>query len=244
MIRPTRNAILGSMAAIRFRERADEVTGAKRAGTLRVLIVENGGLQAAGLKAQLQSLGHEVVGWVRDGREAVTSGLKLEPDLIITALRLPVMDGIEAARAILTHKLIPIILFTAYAADDLVRRAREAGVMAYLVKPVHGRQLRSTIEAALTRFGELQTVCDEVSDLREALETRKLVEQAKGVLMKSLNLSEAEAFRRIQEHRRRAGRSFKEAASAILKVEELLFRKLDVTRRLRVILDAVRPGLR
>ncbi len=113
---------------------------------LRILLVEDKCRLATRLKVQLEGLGHQLVGVAKDGREAVDSAWRLKPDLIIMEFRLPIIDGIEAARTILTHKPIPIILLTAYAAADFVRRAREAGVMAYLVTPVETRQLRSIIK--------------------------------------------------------------------------------------------------
>lgn len=209
---------------------------------LRVLIVEDRELVAAGLKAHLESLGHHVVGLAKDRREAVKSALTLQPELIIISIRTPVMNGIGVAQTILTHKAIPIIIHTPYVSADLVRRAREAGVMAYLVKPVDRRQLHSTIEVALARFEELRAIRREVSGLKEALETRKLVEQAKGVLMKWLKLSEAEAFRHMQQQSRSTRRSLKEMASTILKAEELLLRKLNVPRHLQAIGSVIREG--
>jgi response regulator NasT len=189
---------------------------------LRVLVVEDEGLVAAGLKGQLEDIGHHVVGLAKDGEEAVGLAVNLQPDLVIMDIRIPGMDGIEAARTILAQAAIPIVLLTAYADEDFVRRAGEAGAMAYLLKPVAGPHLRSTIEIALARFKELDALRRDVSDLKEALETRKLVEQAKGVLMKRLQLSEAEAFRRMQQKSRRTRSNLKEVASTILKSEELL----------------------
>lgn len=189
---------------------------------LRVLIVEDEGIVAAGLKGQLEDIGHQVVGLAKDGQEAVGLASNLHPDLIIMDIRIPGMDGIEASRRILAQTAIPIVLLTAYADEDFVRRAGEAGTMAYLLKPVGGAHLRSTIEVALARFKELDALRQEVTDLREALDTRKLVEQAKGVLMKRLQLSEAEAFRRMQQKSRRTRTNLKEVASTILKAEETL----------------------
>jgi AmiR/NasT family two-component response regulator len=189
---------------------------------LKVLAVEDEGLVAASLIAQLGDLGHEVVALARDGQEALEYASKLAPELIIMDVRIPVMDGIEATRSILGQKPVPIVLLTAYADEDLVRRAGDAGVMAYLLKPVSGDQLRSTIEVAWARFREFQALRLEVRDLKEALETRKLVEQAKGVLMRRLSLSESEAFRRMQETSRSKRVSLKELAAMILKAEDLL----------------------
>jgi response regulator NasT len=189
---------------------------------LKVLAVEDEGLVAVALTAQLGNLGHHVVGLAKDGQEAVECAARLDPDLIIMDVRIPIMDGIETARAILSRKPTPIILLTAYSDETLVRRAGEAGVMAYLVKPPEKNQLRSTIEVALARFQELHTLRQEVRDLKEALETRKLVEQAKGVLMNRLKLSEADAFRRMQQMSRSKRTGLREVAASILKAEELL----------------------
>ena len=189
---------------------------------LKILVVEDEGIVAAGLKGQLEDIGHQVVGLAKDGPEAVGLAANLQPDLIIMDIRIPGMDGIEAAQTILLKSPIPIVLLTAYADEDFVRRAGEAGTMAYLLKPVGGAQLRSTIEVALARFKELDALRQEVSDLKEALDTRKVVEQAKGVLMKRLKLSEAEAFRRMQQKSRRTRTNLREVASTILKAEEVL----------------------
>lgn len=189
---------------------------------LKVLAVEDEGLVAAALTAQLGNLGHQVVGLAKDGQEAVECASKLDPDLIIMDIRIPIMDGIETARVILGQKPIPIVLLTAYADENLARRAGEAGVMAYLVKPADKKQLSSAIEVALARFEELHALRHEVRDLKEALETRKVVEQAKGVLMNRLKLPEAEAFRRMQQASRSKRTSLREVALTILMAEELL----------------------
>lgn len=190
--------------------------------SLAVLVVEDEGLVAAGLKGQLENIGHRVVGLAKDGQEAVGLASKLRPDLIIMDIRIPGVDGIEAARAILAGEAVPIVFLTAYPDEDFVRRAGEAGAMAYLLKPVNERALRSTIEVALARFKELDALRREVIDLREALETRKLVEKAKGVLMMRLQLSEGEAFRRMQQKSRSTRTSLKAVATTILNAEDLL----------------------
>lgn len=189
---------------------------------LKVLAVEDEGLVAAALTTQLEDLGHQVVGLAKDGQEAVEYASTLEPDIVITDIRIPVRDGIETARAILGRRPVPIVLLTAYADESLIHRAGEAGVMAYLLKPADKQQLRSTIEVALARFEELHALRGEVRDLKEALETRKVVEQAKGVLMKRLRLPEAEAFRRMQQTSRSRRSSLKDVAASILRAEELL----------------------
>lgn len=189
---------------------------------LKILAVEDEGLVAAALTAHLGTLGHRVVGLAKDGQEAVECASRLDPDLIIMDVRIPIMDGIETTRAILGRKPTPIVLLTAYADESLARRAGEAGVMAYLVKPADRKQLSSTIEVALARFEELEALRREVRDLKGALETRKVVEQAKGVLMNRLKLSEGEAFRRMQQTSRNTRTGLKEVAAMILKAEALL----------------------
>ena len=196
---------------------------------LRILLVEDKWRVAQRLKVQLERLGHEVVGSVNDGEQAVGFVWRLEPDLIIMQQHLPIIDGIETAQTILAHKPIPIILLTAYAAADFVRQAREVGVMAYLVTPGETQPLGPIIKVALARFEELQAVRREVSNLKDALKTRTLVEQAKGVLMRRQKLSEPEAFRNVQQQGRRTGTSLGESAAVILRTEELLFK--DVNRR-------------
>lgn len=211
---------------------------------MRILIAERKERVAAGgLLAQLETLRHELAGLARDGREAVTLAMKLRPDLILMDIWLPIMDGIEAARTILAQAPVPIILLTPYASADLIRRAREAGIMAHLVTPVEIGPLRSTIEVALARFEELQVLSREVGDLKEAFEARRRTEQAKGVLMKSLNLSEAEAFRRLQQYSRDTRRSLPEITSTIVRAEEFLFWRLSLPRRLQAILYTIRQGL-
>lgn len=189
---------------------------------LRVLVVEDEGLVAAGVRGQLEDIGHHVVGLAKDGNEAVRLASTLQPDLIIMDIRIPGIDGIEAARAIVNREAVPIVFLTAYPDDDFVRRAGESGAMAYLLKPVNQRALGSTIQVALARFKELDALRREVVDLREALETRKLVEQAKGILMKRLQLSEAEAFRRLQHKSRSKRKSLKMVATMVLQADELL----------------------
>jgi len=189
---------------------------------LRIFTVEDEGPVADSLNAGLRALGHEVVGTAKDGLEAVESALRYNPDLLIMDIRIPGIDGIEAAREILAKRTMPIVLLTGYGDEELVRRASEAGVMAYILKPADIRQLRSAVEVAWARFVELQALTQEVTGLKEALETRKLVERAKGILMDRLKLCEAEAFRRIQEGARHRRMTMKEFAMKILEAGDLL----------------------
>lgn len=207
---------------------------------LQILVAEPQKLEAAQLKVQLERLGHQVVGVARDGEEAAALASELRPDLVIVDFRLPLMDGIEVARTILTRDAMPVILCTAYASADLVRRAREAGVMGYLVKPADRRGLQSAIESALARFSELYSVQQEVSDLQKALKARELMEQARRVLMRWSKLSEAEAFQRMEQYRRSTGTGSQTIAAGIVKADEVLLRKRILADSLQVILRTVR----
>jgi response regulator NasT len=209
---------------------------------LRILVAEHERVEAGRLKGLLRRLGHKVVGVARNGWEAVALASELQPDLVIVDVRLPVINGIEAARTILTRTAAPIILLTPSASAELVRRAREAGVMAYLVKPVDGRQLQPAIETALARFRELQSLLPEGRDLLEALKGRELMEQARRLLMRWSKIPEAEAFERIEQYRRSAGTDLQEIASRIVKADELLFRRPTLADCLRAILRRVVPA--
>lgn len=207
---------------------------------LRILVADPQRREAAHLTAQLRRLGHKVVGVARNGWEAGVLASELQPDLVIVDSQLPLLNGIEAARTILTHTAVPIILVTSYASAEFTRRAREAGVMAHLLKPVDGGQLQSAIETALARFGELQSLLQEGSDLQEALKRRELMAQARRVLMRWSKISEAEAFQRIEQYARSAGTDLQAIASRIVKADELLFRRPTLADCLRVILRTVR----
>jgi two-component system, response regulator PdtaR len=211
---------------------------------LRILLAEDKWHMAERLKVQLGGLGHEVVGLANNGQEAVWLAWRLEPDLMMIESQLAIIDGIETVHTILAHKPIPIILLTAYAAADFVRRAREVGVMAYLVTPGETGRLGPILKAALARFEELETIRREVSDLKEALEMRNQVEQAKRVLMRRQSLSEGEAFRSMQQQSLRNGTSLGESASVILRAEDLLFKDVNFVRTLESTLSAIRRALR
>ena len=210
---------------------------------LRTLVVEDKWLVARALKIQLEGLGHQVVGVARDAREAIRAALRLEPDLVIADLRLPIIDGIETARTVLAYRPVPIIVLTVYEAADLVRRAREGGVMACLVTPADRLRLGRAIEEALARFCEFELIRREASALEEALESRAVVERAKRVIMRRLAVSEGEAFRRLQQQSQMAGATLARSASNVVRAEELLFKGSGIARRLPAILAAIRRGL-
>ncbi|WP_157571760.1 response regulator [Nocardioides alkalitolerans] len=151
------------------------------------------------LAEMLDDEGFEVVGQAGDGQRAVELAEELRPDLVILDVKMPVLDGIAAAERIAAQRIAPVVILTAFSQRELVERARDAGAMAYLVKPFSATDLVPAIEMAVSRFAELSAVEREVADLTERLETRKLVDRAKGVLQQDLGLTEPEAFRWIQK---------------------------------------------
>jgi len=164
----------------------------------RVLVAEDEALIRLDLVEMLRELGYEVAGEAADGQEAVDLTREHRPDIVIMDVKMPRRDGIDAAREIATDRLAPVVILTAFAQRELVERARDAGAMAYLVKPFSAADLVPAIELAASRFAEIRALETEVADLSVRLDTRKVVEQAKGVLMQQQSLTEAEAFRWIQ----------------------------------------------
>jgi len=165
---------------------------------MRVLIAEDEALIRLDLREMLEEEGFEVVGEVADGASAVRLARELTPDLVILDVKMPVMDGIEAAEAISSERLSGILILTAFSQRELVERARRAGALAYLVKPFQKHDLLPAIEIAISRFRELSGLEATVDDLQGRLEARKLVERAKGLLQEHEGLSEADAFRSLQ----------------------------------------------
>jgi AmiR/NasT family two-component response regulator len=195
------------------------VSGKER---LRILIADDEAIRVMTLRTQLRALGFEVVAEATNGREAVELAEQYEPDLAILDIKMPELDGISAARAIVARRPIPVVLLTAYSEPELVERATEAGVFAYLIKPVSEEDLLPTILLARARFEEFRLLRQEVSDLREALEARKVIERAKGILMKRLGISEAEAFRRMQVQSQKENKKLVEIARAIVTAHGVL----------------------
>jgi response regulator NasT len=169
-----------------------------------------------GLRELLQDHGYVVVGEAADGETAVDLARQLKPELVIMDIRMPGMDGIDASRVLSQERIAPVLLVTAHNDRELVERASEAGVFAYVAKPFTEVQLVPQIELALARFREFQSLITEAGDAREALETRKLVERAKGLVMQTQGVNEAEAYRRIQRLSMNNRRSMREIAEAIL----------------------------
>ena len=190
--------------------------------TLRILIADDESIRLLSLRKQLAALGHNVVAEASTGDEAVTLAGSALPDLAILDIKMPVMDGIEAAEKITQARPIPIILLTAYDEAQLVERAAQANISAYLMKPVAEEDLLPAITLALARFRQFQALRQEVADLREALEARKTIERAKGILMRRLNLSEDEAFRRLQKQSQDSNRKLAQVAEAIVVADQFL----------------------
>ena len=164
----------------------------------RVLIAEDEALIRMDLAEMLREEGYEVVGEAGDGQEAVELAESLRPDLVIMDVKMPRRDGIDAAAEIATKRIAPILILTAFSQRELVERARDAGAMAYLVKPFSITDLIPAIELAVSRFGEIAALEQEVATLADRLETRKLVERAKGLLQAKQKMTEPEAFKWIQ----------------------------------------------
>lgn len=187
----------------------------------RILIADDESLILMDLREMLSNLGYLIVGEASDGVSAVNMARELKPDLVIMDVMMPAMDGIEAAKLLTAERIAPVLLLTAYSQEDLVERAKEAGVVGYLVKPFRESNLAPAIEVTLARFEEFQTLQKEVADLKETLETRKLVDRAKGILMATQGLSEQDAFRRIQKMSMNTRRPMKEIAEAVILASEV-----------------------
>ena len=182
----------------------------------RVLIAEDEALIRLDLKEMLEEEGYAVVAEVGDGQQAVDRARELAPDLVILDIQMPVLDGLSAAEQIAADRVAPVIVLTAFSQRELVERARDAGAMAYLVKPFSKNDLVPAIEVARARFAELTALDGEVRSLEDRLETRKVVEKAKGVLMSRQGITEADAFRWIQRTAMNERTSMKALAQRVL----------------------------
>ncbi len=189
---------------------------------VRILIAEDEELTRVMVRTQLEQLGYEVVGEAETGEDAVRLALQTRPDVVILDIRMPVMDGIEAARQIVAQHPCAVVFLTAYTEEELIAQATQVGAYGYLLKPFRKQELAPAITLALARFREMQAKDREVRELQEALETRKLIERAKGILMDRLGLSEAEAFRRIHFMARNQNKTMKEIAQSVITAAEIL----------------------
>ncbi|HEY1317618.1 MAG TPA: response regulator [Gaiella sp.] len=183
---------------------------------MRILIAEDETIIRLDLRELLERAGFEVVAEARDGEEAVELARSVEPDLALLDVKMPRLDGIEAARRILDERAIPIVMVTAYGEEELVARAVEAGVFGYLVKPFRESDLLPAIATARARHDELVTLREEADSLAEALAARKAIERAKGLLMEREGLSESEAFARLRKASQISGRPLKVVADALI----------------------------
>ena len=182
----------------------------------RVVIAEDEALIRMDLAEMLAEEGYDVVGQAADGEQAIALAESLAPDLVILDVKMPRLDGIAAAQRIAQQRIAPVVMLTAFSQRELVERARDAGAMAYLVKPFSRTDLVPAIEMAVSRFTELTALEREVADLSDRLETRKAVDRAKGVLQKDLGLSEPDAFRWIQKTAMDLRLSMREVADGVV----------------------------
>jgi len=182
----------------------------------RLLVAEDETLIRLDLVEMLVEAGYEVVAQASDGEQAVALSRELKPDLVMMDIRMPVLDGISAAEQIGKEKIAPVVMLTAFSQKELVERARDAGVMAYIVKPFTASDLAPAIEIARSRWVEMQALESEVADIAERLATRKVVDRAKGMLMTQLKISESEAFRWIQKTAMDRRLGMREVADAVV----------------------------
>jgi response regulator NasT len=183
---------------------------------MRILIAEDETIIRLDLRDLLERAGHEVVGEARDGEEAIALARELEPELAIMDVKMPKLDGIDAARRMMDERPLPIVLLTAYGQEELVARAVEAGVFGYLVKPFREQDLVPAIATARARHAELAAVREEADSLAEALAARKAIERAKGLLMAKEGLSENDAFERLRRASQVSGRPLRVIADAVI----------------------------
>jgi two-component system, response regulator PdtaR len=187
---------------------------------VRILVAEDEALIRMDLVEMLQEAGYSVIAQATNGEEAIALAQEHNPDLAILDVKMPVLDGISAAEKIIA--IAPVLMLTAFSQRELVERARDAGVMAYVVKPFTIGDLVPAIEIAMSRHIQMKSLAQEVADLHERLETRKVIDRAKGILMKALNLSEPEAFTWIQRAAMDRRLTMKEVANAVISPEAAL----------------------
>ncbi len=183
---------------------------------LNILIVDDEALIRMDVKEMLVDAGHKVIGEGASGEEAVKLARKFKPDFVIMDVKMPGMGGIAAAKTIIEEGIAPVLLLTAYSQTDIVEQANNAGVLAYLVKPIREEQLFPAIEVAHQRFQDLQALNKELEDLKSTLETRKLLDRAKGIIMDTYKLNEKDAYRKMQKYCMNKRITMKELAESIL----------------------------
>lgn len=186
---------------------------------MRVLIAEDEALIRMDLKEMLAEEGHEVVGEARNGAEAIELARSLKPDVVFMDINMPEVSGIEAAEAIAAERIAPVVMVTAFSQASYVDQASKAGAMAYVVKPFSRADLMPAMQVAVSRFTEIESLAEEVSDLTERLETRKLVDRAKGILM-DRGMNEPEAFKRLQRLAMDKRKTLREVSEAVILASE------------------------
>lgn len=190
--------------------------------SLKILVGEDEYLCLMGIKSNLKRLGHEVIGEAANGKDAVKLALDKKPDLLIMDINMDSLDGIEAIKRINQKLFIPCIILTGYTDDDLIQRSKEVGVFGYLVKPVDANDLKGAIEIAMARFHEFKELRNELESIEKALEARKYIERAKGILMDRHGLKEAEAMKKLQKMSCDRNKKLLDLAREIIKADALL----------------------
>ena len=189
---------------------------------LKAIIAEDEQLTRTIIRARLEKLGHTVVAEASDGAQAVEAARLHKPDVIIMDIKMPVMDGIEAARIILSEVPCAILFLSSFNEQELVEEASETGALAYLMKPFRKEDLAPALEMAVRRFRQIRSLLRDVDDLKVALDTRKLIERAKGILMDRHHMSEEEAFKRIHFQARNQNKKMREIAQSIITAADLI----------------------
>jgi len=189
---------------------------------LRAIIAEDEQLTRTIIRARLEKLGHTVVAEAADGAQAIDATRLHKPDVVIMDIKMPVMDGIEAARTILSDTPCAILFLSSYNEQELVQQASTTGALAYLMKPFRKEDLAPALEMAIARFRQIQSQKREIDELKDTIETRKLIERAKGILMDRHGMSEEEAFKRIHFQARNQNKKMREIAQSIVTAADLI----------------------
>lgn len=191
--------------------------------SLKIVVAEDETLVALSIIAQLKELGYQVIGDATDGIEAVELCGRLQPDLVVMDINMPRLNGIEAAKSIKEKWLIPVVIVSGYSDEKLIKDATEAGVISYLIKPVTKQNLAPAIEVAVKNYGDFSAAREETNRLRKMLEERKLLERAKGILMAKVNITEAQAMKKLQKLSNDRNVRLAEIAKEIINAEKYFF---------------------
>ena len=193
--------------------------------SLRILLAEDEFLILMSLKSYVENLGHQVVGEATDGLKAVELALETKPDLVIMDINMPHLDGIEAIKKINEKLYIPSIIISAYSDENLINRATEEGVLYYLLKPIDIKELKIAITISMAKFEEINALQHELNDTKKALDTRKYIEKAKGILMDRMNLKEPEAMKRLQKMSRDTNKKIDVVCKELIQADSLFTRE-------------------